>query len=39
MVRRIAHVAHHRGQQMNLLGMLNRDLQTDPVPGAACFSC
>jgi uncharacterized damage-inducible protein DinB len=34
MVRRIAHTAHHRGQQMALLRMLNRDLYSNYGPTA-----
>lgn len=33
-VRRIAHTAHHRGQQMALLRMLNRDLHSNYGPTA-----
>ena len=32
MVRRIAHTAHHRGQQMAMLRMLNRDLHSNYGP-------
>ena len=32
MVRRIAHTAHHRGQQMTMLRMLNRDLHSNYGP-------
>jgi uncharacterized damage-inducible protein DinB len=34
MVRRIAHTAHHRGQQMTMLRMLNRDLHSNYGPTA-----
>ncbi|MBV8845714.1 MAG: damage-inducible protein DinB [Bryobacterales bacterium] len=34
MVRRIAHTAHHRGQQMAMLRMLNRDLHSNYGPTA-----
>lgn len=34
MVRRIAHTAHHRGQQTTLLRMLNRDLHSTYGPTA-----
>jgi uncharacterized damage-inducible protein DinB len=34
MVRRIAHTAHHRGQQMAMLRMLNRDLHSSYGPTA-----
>ena len=34
MVRRIAHTAHHRGQQMALLRMLGRDLHSNYGPTA-----
>jgi uncharacterized damage-inducible protein DinB len=34
MVRRIAHTAHHRGQQMALLRVLNRDLHSNYGPTA-----
>ena len=34
MVRRIAHTAHHRGQQMALLRMLNRDVYSNYGPTA-----
>ena len=34
MVRRIAHTAHHRGQQMGLLRMLNRELHSNYGPTA-----
>jgi uncharacterized damage-inducible protein DinB len=34
MVRRIAHTAHHRGQQMAILRMLNRDLHSNYGPTA-----
>jgi uncharacterized damage-inducible protein DinB len=34
MVRRIAHTAHHRGQQMTLLRMLGRDLHSNYGPTA-----
>jgi uncharacterized damage-inducible protein DinB len=34
MVRRIAHTAHHRGQQMALLRMLNRELHSNYGPTA-----
>ena len=34
MTRRIAHTAHHRGQQMALLRMLNRDLHSNYGPTA-----
>ena len=33
-VRRIAHTAHHRGQQMAMLRMLNRDLHSNYGPTA-----
>ena len=32
MVRRIAHTSHHRGQQMTMLRMLNRDLHSNYGP-------
>src|SRR5258708_6426727 len=37
MVRRIAHTAHHRGQQMAMLRMLARDLHSNygPTPGTS----
>src|SRR5947209_17830457 len=34
MVRRIAHTAHHRGQQMAMLRMLGRDLHSNYGPTA-----
>ena len=34
MTRRIAHTAHHRGQQMAMLRMLNRDLHSNYGPTA-----
>ena len=34
MVRRVAHTAHHRGQLMNMLRMLNRDLHSNYGPTA-----
>lgn len=34
MVRRVAHTAHHRGQQMAMLRMLNRDIQSNYGPTA-----
>ena len=34
MVRRIAHTAHHRGQQMTMLRMLGRDLHSNYGPTA-----
>ncbi len=34
MVRRIAHTSHHRGQQMAMLRMLNRDLHSSYGPTA-----
>jgi uncharacterized damage-inducible protein DinB len=34
MVRRIAHTAHHRGQQMTILRMLNRELYSNYGPTA-----
>ena len=34
MVRRIAHTAHHRGQQMSMLRMLGRDLHSNYGPTA-----
>jgi uncharacterized damage-inducible protein DinB len=34
MVRRIAHTSHHRGQQMAMLRMLNRDLHSNYGPTA-----
>jgi uncharacterized damage-inducible protein DinB len=34
MVRRIAHTAHHRGQQMAMLRMLNRDVSSNYGPTA-----
>ena len=34
MVRRIAHTAHHRGQQMAMLRMLNRELHSNYGPTA-----
>jgi len=34
MVRRIAHTAHHRGQQMGMLRMLGRDLHSNYGPTA-----
>jgi hypothetical protein len=34
MVRRIAHTAHHRGQQMALLRMLQRELYSNYGPTA-----
>jgi len=34
MVRRIAHTAHHRGQQMTMLRMLTRDLHSNYGPTA-----
>jgi len=34
MVRRIAHTAHHRGQQMAILRMLNRELYSNYGPTA-----
>src|SRR5881394_2404168 len=34
MVRRIAHTAHHRGQQMTLLRMLNREVYSNYGPTA-----
>jgi uncharacterized damage-inducible protein DinB len=34
MVRRIAHTSHHRGQQMAMLRMLNRDLRSSYGPTA-----
>jgi uncharacterized damage-inducible protein DinB len=34
MVRRIAHTAHHRGQQMTILRMLGRDLHSNYGPTA-----
>jgi hypothetical protein len=34
MVRRIAHTAHHRGQQTAMLRMLNRDLHSTYGPSA-----
>ncbi len=34
MVRRIAHTAHHRGQQMAMLRMLNHDLHSNYGPTA-----
>ena len=34
MVRRIAHTAHHRGQQMAMLRMLSRDLHSNYGPTA-----
>jgi uncharacterized damage-inducible protein DinB len=34
MVRRIAHTAHHRGQQMTMLRVLNRDLYSNYGPTA-----
>jgi uncharacterized damage-inducible protein DinB len=34
MVRRIAHTAHHRGQQMALLRMLNREVYSNYGPTA-----
>lgn len=34
MTRRIAHTAHHRGQQMALLRMINRDLHSNYGPTA-----
>ncbi|HEX5431892.1 MAG TPA: DinB family protein [Bryobacteraceae bacterium] len=34
MVRRIAHTAHHRGQQMAMLRMLNRDVYSNYGPTA-----
>ena len=34
MVRRIAHTAHHRGQQMAMLRMLNRDVHSNYGPTA-----
>ena len=33
-VRRVAHTAHHRGQQMAMLRMLNRDLHSNYWPTA-----
>jgi hypothetical protein len=34
MVRRVAHTAHHRGQQMAMLRMLNRDIHSNYGPTA-----
>ena len=34
MIRRIAHTAHHRGQQMAMLRMLGRDLHSNYGPTA-----
>ena len=34
MVRRVAHTAHHRGQQMAMLRMLNRDIRSNYGPTA-----
>ena len=34
MTRRIAHTAHHRGQQMGLLRMVNRDVHSNYGPTA-----
>ncbi len=34
MVRRIAHTSHHRGQQMALLRMLNREVYSNYGPTA-----
>jgi len=34
MTRRIAHTAHHRGQQMDLLRVVNRDLHSSYGPTA-----
>ena len=34
MTRRIAHTSHHRGQQANLLRMVNHDLHSTDGPSA-----
>ena len=39
MVRRIAHTAHHRGQQTTLLRMLNRELYSTYGPTADTVGC